>query len=259
MLRPCPKHSRLTVPAPGRSLRGMKEGPDIARIGALLGDPARANMLTALMSGKALAAGELALEAGVSAATASGHLSRLREAGLIALRQQGRHRYYALAGEEVAQALEALMGLAAARGHLRSRTGPRDPELRAARVCYDHLAGHAGVRLHDSLIARGFLALGPDTLALTEEGRAWAQGFGLDPAALEQARRPLCRACLDWSERRNHLAGGLGAAILARLYAKGWARRREGTRIVSFSGPGQAAFDAAFPPPQISFTSRSAS
>ncbi len=118
----------------------MRTGPDISRIGAMLGDPARANILTALMGGKALSAGELAVEAGVTPATASGHLRQLSESGLIAVRAQGRHRYYTLASDDVGQALEALMGLAAASGHLRSRTGPRDPALRHARVCYDHLA-----------------------------------------------------------------------------------------------------------------------
>ncbi|MEZ5716536.1 MAG: helix-turn-helix transcriptional regulator [Paracoccaceae bacterium] len=226
----------------------MKEGPDITRIGAMLGDPTRANMLVALMGGKALTAGELAFEAGVTAATASGHLRQLSQAGLIAIRQQGRHRYATLAGDEVGHALETLLGLAAANGHLRSRTGPRDPGLRAARVCYDHLAGAAGVQAFDSLVARGFLELGPDALALTAPGRAWAQGFGLDLARLEAARRPLCRSCLDWSERRSHLAGGLGAAILSRLFETGWARRGDSGRAVTFTATGRALFDTAFAP-----------
>lgn len=227
----------------------MKEGPDISRIGAMLGDPTRSNILIALFQGKALAAGELALEAGVTPATASGHLRQLTEAGLITLRRQGRHRYYALAGEEVSHALEALIGLAAANGHMRSRTGPRDPALRAARICYDHLAGAAGVRVFDSLSARGLLELGSDMIRPSASGRDWAQSFDLDLRALEKARRPLCRLCLDWSERRNHLAGGLGAAILTQLQTRGWARREKDSRVIRFTDAGQSGFEAAFPIP----------
>ena len=125
----------------------MKEGPDIARIAALIGDPARANMLTALMSGKAVTATELAQEANVTLQTASTHLSKLDEGGLLRPRKQGRHKYFSLANDDVARVLEGLMGLAAGSGHLRSRTGPRDPALRKARVCYNHLAGDLGIRL----------------------------------------------------------------------------------------------------------------
>ncbi|UYV39621.1 ArsR family transcriptional regulator [Rhodobacteraceae bacterium D3-12] len=225
----------------------MKEGPDISRIGAMLGDPARANILMALFQGKALAAGELALEAGITPATASGHLKQLAQTGLVTLRSQGRHRYYQLAGEEVAHALDALMGLAAASGHMRTRTGPRDPALRAARVCYDHLAGTAGVRIFDSLAMRGFLELGGPDMRLNDAGLDWATGFGLDMTALTSARRPLCRLCLDWSERRSHLAGGLGAAIYSQLTTNGWARREKDSRAVSFLPSGRAAFEQAFP------------
>ncbi len=135
----------------------MKEGPSIASVAALIGDPARANMLAALMSGRALTAGELAREAGIAAPTASGHLARLREAGLVLVEAQGRHRYVRLAGPEVAAVLEGLMGLSARDGRLRTRPGPRDPALRTARVCYDHLAGEWGVRLYDALLADGRL------------------------------------------------------------------------------------------------------
>ncbi|MEL6316769.1 MAG: winged helix-turn-helix domain-containing protein, partial [Pseudomonadota bacterium] len=192
----------------------MKDGPDIARLAALIGDPARANMLTALMSGQALTGRELAEAAGVTPQTASGHLAQLEAAGLVARRRQGRHRYAALAGPEVGAALEALMGLAAAAGHSRARPGPKDPALRAARICYDHLAGEMGVRLYDGLLAQGALAEdGGGAPSLTPEGAARMRAFGVDPAPLARARRPLCRACLDWSSRRNHLAGALGAAL----------------------------------------------
>lgn len=225
----------------------MKEGPDIARLAALIGDPARANMLTALMSGKALTASELAAEAGVTLPTASAHLAKLDAGGLLAPRKQGRHKYFALANDEVAAVLEALMGLAAGAGHLRSRTGPRDPELRKARVCYNHLAGDLGIRLYDSLVARNLLSLGREGLDLSEAGRRFMSRFGLDLEALAAGRSPLCRECLDWSERRSHLAGSLGRALLSRVEDLGWAGRVEGTRIVRFTPKGEAAFRKKFP------------
>lgn len=225
----------------------MKEGPDIARLAALMGDPARTNMLTALMSGKALTASELAAEAGVTLPTASAHLAKLDAGGLLAPRKQGRHKYFALANDEVAAVLEALMGLAAGAGHLRSRTGPRDPELRKARVCYNHLAGDLGIRLYDSLVARNLLSLGKEGLGLSEAGRRFMSRFGLDLEALAAGRSPLCRECLDWSERRSHLAGSLGRALLSRVEDLGWARRVEGTRIVRFTPKGEAAFRKKFP------------
>ena len=225
----------------------MREGPDIARIGALIGDPARANMLTALMSGKALTATELAAEAGVTAQTASAHLAKLAEAGLTEARKQGRHRYFTLADDEVGAVLEAVMGLAAKRGHLRTRTGPKDPALREARVCYNHLAGEMGVRLYDSLLARGDLRASGEDILLTDAGGAFARDFGVDLDNLNTARRPMCRACLDWSARRTHLAGALGEAMLSRIIDLGWARREPASRVIAFSTSGRTAFESAFP------------
>lgn len=225
----------------------MKEGPDIARIAALIGDPARANMLTALMSGRALTVSELAAEAGVTLQTASAHLSRMEAGGLLRPCKQGRHKYFTLASEEVARVLEALMGLAAGTGHLRKRPGPRDANLRKARVCYDHLAGDMGTRLYDSLRDRGFLTITDAEVALTRPGADFVAGFGVDLEALRRKKAPLCRACLDWSERRPHLAGSLGRALLARMEAMGWARRDPQSRAVLFKASGEAAFAAAFP------------
>lgn len=223
----------------------MKQGLDIARVAAVLGDPARANMAVALMGGTALTAGELAAEAGVTPQTASSHLARLTEGGLVTVRRQGRHAYFALSSPEVAELLETLMGLGARIDPPRARPGPREPALRRARVCYDHLAGELGVSLLDSLVGRGLILDHDGALALTAQGEAAMRAFGVEPA--RRGRRPLCRACLDWSERRSHLAGALGAAILQRVYALGWARRMEGTRVVAFSAPGLAAFQSAFP------------
>lgn len=227
----------------------MKEGPDIAQLGALIGDPARANMLTALLSGKALTASELAFEAGITAQTASSHLAKMQAGGLLSERKQGRHRYFTLADEEVAALLEAMLGLAAKKGHLRTRTGPKDPALRHARVCYNHLAGDLGVRMMDSLLARKLLTPEPDGLTLTAAGRACLADFSIDIAAIEARRRPLCKACLDWSNRRSHLAGPLAAALLNRFYTLGWARRLENSRTVAFTPSGEAAFLKTFPLP----------
>ena len=229
----------------------MKVGPDIALVAALLGDPARANMLTALMGGMALTAGELAREAGVTAQTASSHLSRLAAGGLVTLRRQGRHSYYSLSGDDLARVLEGLMGLAARAGHRRTRPGPAEPALREARVCYDHLAGDLGVALLEGLVARRWITRDGDDVALTRDGTAVLSDFGIDLAALSGSRRPLCRTCLDWSVRRSHLAGGLGAAMLDRLFALGWARRIPDTRLVAFSAKGKEQFLRTFAAPSV--------
>lgn len=223
----------------------MKVGPDIALVAALLGDPARANMLTALIAGQALTAGELAREAGVTAQTASGHLARLERGGLVTAKRQGRHAYFALSGPDVAAVLESLMGLAARTGHARTRPGPKEPALRRARVCYDHLAGDLGVAMLDGLIASGRIA-GDEDLILTPTGVAFIEDFGIATDTLVPGRRPVCKRCLDWSVRRSHLAGSLGKALLERVYALGWAKRVDGSRIVSFTPGGLQAFEVSF-------------
>src|SRR5579859_8054120 len=224
----------------------MKVGPDIAVVASLLGDPARANMLTAMSAGQALTAGELAREAGVTAQTASSLLAKLSAAGLVEGRKQGRHVYYGLSGPDVAGVLEALSGLAARTGHTRVRTGPKEPALRRARVCYDHLAGDLGVAMLDSLTHRGMIVGTGETLVLTEKGEAFVTALGLDLPALTSLRRPLCKGCLDWSVRRSHLAGALGAALLDRFYGLGWAVREPGTRLVRFTPRGLEAFREIF-------------
>lgn len=225
----------------------MKEGPDIARTAALIGDPARANILTALLSGKALTASELAREAGITAQTASSHLKKLEAGGLTVTRQQGRHRYVTLAGEDVASLLESLTNLAARSGHLRTRTGPRDPDMREARVCYSHLAGARAVRLYRSLCETGALTVRGEGIALSEAGAARMSDFGIDLPVLAARRTPLCRECLDWSERRSHLGGSLGRALFDRMGELGWLRRVEGSRVVHFTPKGERAFDGVFP------------
>lgn len=224
----------------------MKEGPDIAHVAALIGDPARANMLTALMSGKALTVSELAEEAGITIQTASSHLSKLGNGGLLRPRKQGRHKYFSLANDEVAHVLEGLMGLAAGSGHLRTRTGPRDAELRQARVCYNHLAGDMGTQMFDSLMVQKHLQLEGDKLQLTPTGANFAASLQIDIASLRANRSPLCRECLDWSERKSHLAGSLGRAFLSRFEELSWARRDQKTRIVFFTRKGVKEFENLF-------------
>ncbi|MGC8534453.1 MAG: ArsR/SmtB family transcription factor [Rhizomicrobium sp.] len=218
----------------------MKEGPHIALVASLIGDPARANMLSALIGNKALTASELAHEAGVTLQTASFHLGKLEQGSLICPRKQGRHKYFALAGDEVAHALEALMGIAANAGHLRIRPGPKDVALRQARVCYNHLAGEMATRFFDSMISRRFLSLEGEDVLLTAAGACFVRNFGIELDALTAKRPPLCRQCLDWSERRFHLGGSLGRAILARIVELGWAKREQNTRVLVFSRRGQA-------------------
>ncbi len=224
----------------------MKYGPDIAGLAALIGDPARANILTALMGGGALTATELASEAGVTKQTASAHLAKLTEANFISGEKQGRHRYFRLADHQVAEVLENLMGLAAKRKPTRIRTGPKEPALRKARVCYDHLAGDLGVLLFDALERGGWIENQDGVPRLTPEGERQLAEFGIDLAAIRKKRRPLCRSCLDWSVRRSHLAGSVGAELLNRFYALKWARRLEGTRVVQFTSTGEIAFRQQF-------------
>jgi DNA-binding transcriptional ArsR family regulator len=225
----------------------MKEGPDIAQIGSLIGDPARANMLTALMGGKALTATELAAAGGITVQTASAHLAKLEAGSLLAQRKQGRHRYFTLADDGVGKLLESIMGFAAGRGHLRHQPGPKEPALRKARICYDHLAGDYGVRMLDSLIASGAIDAVGEGLAITADGESRLKCIGIDIHDLKSSRRPLCRSCLDWSERRAHLAGSLGKALLSTFFDKNWARRTAESRSVIFSPEGDRQFLKLFP------------
>ncbi len=232
----------------------MPDGPDLAAVAALLGDATRAAMLASLMDGRAHTATELALAGGVTASTTSSHLSRLHQAGLVAITRQGRHRYFRLAAPEVAAAIEGLMGVAALAQPAAPRRTPVEPALARARTCYDHLAGAAGVRLLDRLLDRGLVRfLGAQgvvrggvragdqgsELELTAAGEAWCPAVGIDLASLRAGRRRLCRGCLDWSERRLHLAGALGAALLDRLFALRYARRELAGRAVVLSPRGE--------------------
>jgi DNA-binding transcriptional ArsR family regulator len=227
----------------------MKSGPDIAMVASLVGDPARANMLTALMSGRALTASELAQEAGITPQTASSHLAKLEAGGLIEQEKQGRHRYYRLTDPDVAGVLEGLAGLAARAGHMRVRTGPKDPALRRARICYDHLAGDLGVQMLDSMTAQKLVRHKKQDIELTAEGaRFLEKNLQIAQDMLAHPRRPVCKACLDWSERRHHLAGTLGAALMTRFTELKWAARDSapGSRVVNFTRTGEKRFSTLF-------------
>jgi DNA-binding transcriptional ArsR family regulator len=219
--------------------------PSLAETAALVGDPARANMLAALLDGRSLTASELAYAARVSPQTASGHLAKLAEGRLLAVTKQGRHRYYRLATSLVGQMLEAIMAVAAA-GPPRHRPPSKlDEAMRTARTCYDHLAGRLGVGLADSLRGRGHLVLTDDGGELTGAGLDFLTGFGVQ-LDVAHRRRVFCRPCLDWSERRPHLAGGVGAALATRLFELGWIVRRRDSRALSITGAGWSGFDEVF-------------
>lgn len=222
---------------------------NVAEIAAIVGEPARAAMLLALMEGRALSAGELARVAGVAAPTASGHLGRMDAAGLLAVERQGRHRYHRLASPAVAAMLESIMTVAGQAARRPIRTGPRDAALRRARTCYDHLAGRIAVAVADRMIERGELELSQDGGALTDGGEALLRAIGADPDAIRAAsrgRRTWCRPCMDWSERRPHLAGAVGAALLDAYLGNGWMRRVEGSRAVTVTPAGRLELDRAF-------------
>jgi DNA-binding transcriptional ArsR family regulator len=217
----------------------MNADPDIARVAALIGDPARSAILQSLLGGVALPATELALRAGVSAQTASAHLQKLTESGLLAVERSGRHRYFRLGSPEVAHCLEALGALAVPpRG---DRTAEDEPTraLRLARSCYDHLAGRVGVAVTEALIGREYLRPAEGGLELTAAGAAWFADLGVEVEAAGRGRRAFARPCLDWSERRPHLAGALGAALLSRLLALDWLARRPDGRALRLTVAGR--------------------
>jgi DNA-binding transcriptional ArsR family regulator len=227
----------------------MASNAVFAEVASLAGDPGRAGMLHALMDGRALTATELARVAGITPQTASGHLSRLTAGGLVAVEKQGRHRYHRLASPAVARMLESIMQVAAdaALPQRKAFVGPRDLALRAARTCYDHLAGHLGVALADALVANGQIELATDAGIVTNSGAALFNRLGIDlDAGSKRKGRLVCRPCLDWSERRPHLAGAVGAALCKHCFSEGWIKHAEGTRAVTITVKGQRSFREVF-------------
>ncbi len=224
----------------------------LAETAALVGDPARANMLLALMDGRALTATELAGAGGITPQTASAHLARMTQAGLLIVERQGRHRYHRLASITIAHMLEGIMAVAATPPGLpgpRLRTGPRDQAMRLARTCYDHLAGQIAVAMADRMVERDHVELSPDGGVLTDKGAAFLTGIGVDlnnDATRTKRKGRFCRPCLDWSERRMHIAGTVGAAMLSACFENGWMRRIDGSRAIIVTPSGRLALDQAF-------------
>jgi DNA-binding transcriptional ArsR family regulator len=223
----------------------MTNGPYIAEAASLIGDPARANMLAALVGGHAMTATELGLSAGVAASTASGHLAKLLEGRLVSVTSTGRHRYFRLASPGVARVLEDLMALATD-GPPRHRPKSRcDDAMARARTCYDHLAGKLGVALADSMMSRGLIVLSDDGGLITDAGGDFLSDLGVE-LQTKKVRRTLCRPCLDWSERRWHVGGAVGAALADRCFALGWTERRSDSRAITITAAGERAFDELF-------------
>ncbi len=232
----------------------MTSVSSLAETGALIGDPARTAMLLALMGGRSLTAGELARVAGISPSTATGHLSRLVQSGLLAVSSQGRHRYFRLGSPAVATMIEEMMGVAglveATRLAKPITTGPKSKALRRARICYDHLAGEIAVKLADSLDAAGHIELTNEGAAVTSKGITFLDGLGLDLNGGRLSKRGhghvFCRPCMDWSERRPHIAGTVGRALLQLLLDRHWVERASDSREVIVTPAGARALEKHF-------------
>ena len=225
---------------------GMPAAPQIAEIAALVGDPARANILCALLGGRALTATELAFAAGVSPQTTSGHLGKLLAARLLVLMKQGRHRYFRLAGPHVGQMLEGIMNVALAGPPRFQPKSKLDDDLRHARTCYDHIAGLLGVRLAERLTEREFVILGDEAGEVTPAGADFLSNFGVDLSGARAKRRVFCRPCLDWTERRPHIGGAVGAALARRCFELKWIERVRDSRALVITPTGRVGLTEIF-------------
>lgn len=221
--------------------------PNIAYIANLIGDTARSRMLTALMAGKALTATELSLEADITPQTASSHLNKLLDGELLIVRKQGRHKYFQLKNRQIAELIEHMLNVSASISSPKIVTGPSNERLRKARICYDHLAGELGVKLFDALVREGWiLERGSEELVLTAQGHRSLSQLGINFEVLNKSRRPLCKACLDWSERRTHLAGSIGKWILNDALKRQWAHQDLDSRAIQFTASGLKAFNKQY-------------
>jgi DNA-binding transcriptional ArsR family regulator len=224
----------------------MITGPIIAEIAALVGDPARATIVSALLDGRALTASELAFAARIAPQTASTHLAKLTEAGLLSVVRSGRHRYFRLASPTVADMIDGIVAVALEK---RPRYRPLSPQARAlgaARICYDHLAGRLSVDLTDSYVAREYVVLDDGAAEITTAGARFFTEFGIELPTLRSTRRHLCRLCLDWTERRPHIAGAVGAAITARYFDLGWLERMKRSHAVIVTPLGRRGYQRTF-------------
>jgi DNA-binding transcriptional ArsR family regulator len=245
-LRPRPKRRRMAHAAFSARLSPMTSDPNLAWIAAVVGDPARLRILLALMDGRARTAKELAFLAGIAAPTASGHLAKLLDSRLVAVDPQGRHRYYRIASPLVAEMVEAMSVVAGAASRTDRRLRRVDPALVAARTCYDHLAGRLAVAIADALQKRGDLVFADGGGEVTGRGQAFFKGLGIDAEGSGSSRRMFCKPCLDWTERRHHLAGALGAALCRHCLTQGWLQRTRDSRALTITRDGAAAFADLF-------------
>ncbi|MEJ8308468.1 metalloregulator ArsR/SmtB family transcription factor [Agrobacterium larrymoorei] len=227
-------------------MTGIASPNTIAAIANLIGDTTRANMLCALMGGQALTAGELSRNAGVTPQTGSEHLAKMVDANLLTTVKQGRHRYYRLASAQVAHGIDALMSIAAAGPKRHHPIGPREKDMRLARSCYDHIAGRLAVALADSLNVHGYVLLSDEGALVTEKGKVFLGEFGIDLSEGPRSKRPLCRTCLDWSERRHHIGGRVGTALFQRTLDLGWVVRRAESRALKITPAGDKGFRELF-------------
>ncbi|MFD2368738.1 ArsR/SmtB family transcription factor [Brevibacillus sp. GCM10020057] len=236
----------------------MNASPDIGEVAGLIGEPSRIAMLVSLLGGKSLPASELARIARITPQTASAHLSKLVDGGLLVSQSYGRHRYYRLANPEVAHALEALYTIAAPKPIRSLRESDQVRAMRYCRTCYDHLAGEVGVALTERLLALQLIAEADQEFVLTEAGKQKLRALGVDVEANPKSRRRFARPCLDWSERRHHLAGALGASLTNRLFELGWIERLPGGRAVRLTPAGKSGltehFGVTFPTPKETAT-----
>jgi DNA-binding transcriptional ArsR family regulator len=238
MLRPYPRHISTNIEISSRYDLVVFADADLAAVGRMLADEHRAQFLLALLGGEELRAGELAARSGASSSLASAHLSKLLDSGLIRVRRQGRHRYYGLASGAVAEALEGLLAIAPAKPVRSLRASRRGAAIREARTCYDHLAGRLGVSFTDALEQQGALEPIDGGWRLTSDGEVRVRALGVDLDDLRRLRRPLVRQCLDWTERRPHLAGALGAALARRMFELDWITRVPETRALAVTPAG---------------------
>ncbi len=212
---------------------------DLASVAALIGETSRATILAALLGGEALPATELAYRAQITSQTASSHLAKLLEGDLIAVTTVGRHRYYSLKNQEVAQILETLQLIAPAPANRPARVPKISPELCHARTCYDHLAGKLGVTLTNAFVDKAYLIQDEQLYILSDTGQNWLESYQIDTGALQKKRRKFAYACLDWSERRFHLAGSLGAAIATLFLENEWVKRLPHSRAITITPAGE--------------------
>jgi DNA-binding transcriptional ArsR family regulator len=227
-------------------IQSMSSAPHIAEVAALVGDPARANMLCALLGGRALTATELAFSAGVSPQTTSGHLGKMFAARLVVQMKQGRHRYYRLAGPQVGQMLESIMNVALTGPPRFQPKSKFDDGLRHARTCYDHIAGVVGVGLAEQMAARDFVVLGDEAGEVTPAGMEFLSKLGVDLSGVRNKRRVFCRPCLDWTERRLHIGGAVGAALADRCFELKWFERARDSRALNVTPAGRRGLMESF-------------